>query len=97
MRDRSATRALVLGVLCLPFGILSPFAIWAGARSLQRIRRSNDASGVVVVLLAALTYPGAVIVSMVVRLTPVPSRCKPRDGRATPPRSYSSPAPLMEM
>lgn len=41
MRDRSATRALVLGILCLPFGIFAPFAIWAGARSLLRIRASN--------------------------------------------------------
>lgn len=41
MRDRSATRALVLGLLSLPFGILSPFAIWAGAGSLRRIRASN--------------------------------------------------------
>lgn len=31
----------MLGLLCLPFGILSPFAIWAGARSLARIRASN--------------------------------------------------------
>jgi hypothetical protein len=41
MRDRSATRALVLGLLGLPFGILAPFAIYAGARSLWRIRSSN--------------------------------------------------------
>ncbi|OLD24574.1 MAG: hypothetical protein AUG06_07610 [Actinobacteria bacterium 13_1_20CM_2_65_11] len=41
MRDRSATRALVLGLLCLPFGIIAPFAIWTGARSLGRIRASN--------------------------------------------------------
>jgi hypothetical protein len=41
MRDRAATRALVLGLLALPFGILSPFAIWSGARSLFRIRGSN--------------------------------------------------------
>lgn len=41
MRDRGATRALVLGLLCLPFGLLSPFAIWTGARSLARIRASN--------------------------------------------------------
>jgi hypothetical protein len=41
MRDRSATRALVLGFLCLPFGIFAPFAIWAGAGSLLRIRASN--------------------------------------------------------
>jgi hypothetical protein len=40
-RDRSANRALILGVLCLPFGILAPFAILAGGRSLSRIRRSN--------------------------------------------------------
>ena len=42
MRDRSATRALVLGLLSLPFGIVAPFAIWSGARSLLRIR--SDAS-----------------------------------------------------
>lgn len=41
MRDRAATRALVLGILALPFGLLSPFAIWSGARSLLRIRRSK--------------------------------------------------------
>lgn len=41
MRDRGATRALVFGLLALPFGVLSPFAIWSGARSLLRIRGSN--------------------------------------------------------
>jgi hypothetical protein len=41
MRDRSATRSLVLGLLSLPFGIFAPFAIWSGARSLRRIRASN--------------------------------------------------------
>ena len=41
MRDRSATRALVLGLLSLPFGILSPFAIWAGAGSIRRIKASK--------------------------------------------------------
>jgi hypothetical protein len=41
MRDRAATRALVLGLLALPFGILSPFAIWSGGRSLLRIRGSH--------------------------------------------------------
>jgi hypothetical protein len=41
MRDRSATRAFVLGLLSLPFGIFAPFAIWSGARSLRRIRASN--------------------------------------------------------
>jgi len=41
VRDRAASRALVLGLLGLPFGILAPFAIWSGGRSLQRIRLSN--------------------------------------------------------
>jgi hypothetical protein len=41
MRDRAATRAFVLGLLSLPFGIFAPFAIWSGARSLRRIRASN--------------------------------------------------------
>jgi hypothetical protein len=41
MRDRAATRALVLGLLALWFGILSPFAIWSGVRSWRRIRASG--------------------------------------------------------
>jgi hypothetical protein len=41
MRDRSAIRALVLGLLSLPFGLFAPFAIWSGARSLRRIRASE--------------------------------------------------------
>jgi hypothetical protein len=41
MRDRAATRALVLGLLALWFGILSPFAIFSGARSLRRIWTSD--------------------------------------------------------
>ena len=41
MRDRGATRALVLGALSLPFGLLAPFAIWSGGRSLRRIRASG--------------------------------------------------------
>jgi len=41
MRDRAATRAFVLGLLSLPFGIFAPFAIWSGTRSLRRIRASN--------------------------------------------------------
>ena len=41
MRDRSATRALVLGLLSLPFGVFAPFAIWSGAWSLRRIRASE--------------------------------------------------------
>ncbi|HEY8796689.1 MAG TPA: hypothetical protein VIO85_02385 [Candidatus Dormibacteraeota bacterium] len=39
-RERSATRALVLGLLALPFGIFAPFAIWAGISSLRRISAS---------------------------------------------------------
>ncbi len=31
----------MLGILCLLFGILAPFAIWSGALSLWRIQRSN--------------------------------------------------------
>ncbi len=30
----------MLGLLALPFGILAPFAIWAGMSSLRRIRAS---------------------------------------------------------
>jgi len=55
MRDRSATRALVLGLLCLPFGILSPFAIWTGARSIGRIRASDgELSGAVAATLGLI-------------------------------------------
>jgi hypothetical protein len=36
VRDRAATRALVLGLLSLPFGLLSPFAIWSATGSLRR-------------------------------------------------------------
>jgi len=41
MKDRAATRALVLGLLALPFGIFGPFAIISATRSLLRIRASN--------------------------------------------------------
>lgn len=41
MRDRAATRALVLGLLALWFGVFAPFAIWTGARSWRRIRSSR--------------------------------------------------------
>ena len=41
MRDRAASRALVLGLLALPFGVLAPFAIFSGTRSLLRIRASG--------------------------------------------------------
>jgi hypothetical protein len=58
MRDRSATRALVLGLLCLPFGVFAPFAIWSGARSLRRIHASdgelNGAASATLGLIAGL-------------------------------------------
>ncbi|HET6310053.1 MAG TPA: hypothetical protein VFH00_03490 [Candidatus Nitrosotalea sp.] len=41
MRDRAATRALVLGLLGLPFGVFAPFAVYSGARSLRRIRAAH--------------------------------------------------------
>ena len=44
MSDRSATRALVLGILSLPFGVFAPFAIWTGVRSLRRINESHGAA-----------------------------------------------------
>jgi hypothetical protein len=53
----------VLGLLSLPFGILSPFAIWTGGRSLFRIRTSRGeirgarsaATGLIAGLLALIT------------------------------------------
>jgi hypothetical protein len=42
-RDRGATRALVLGLLGLWFGVFAPFAIWSATRSLLRIRTSEGA------------------------------------------------------
>jgi hypothetical protein len=41
MRDRAAARALVLGLLGLPFGVFAPFAVFTGARSLRRIRSAH--------------------------------------------------------
>ena len=42
-RARSATRALVLGLVALPFGIFAPFAIWAGVDAARRISASEGA------------------------------------------------------
>ncbi|HEX7263141.1 MAG TPA: DUF4190 domain-containing protein [Candidatus Dormibacteraeota bacterium] len=42
-KSSHATRALVLGLLSLPFGLFAPFAIWAALSSLRRIRKSNGA------------------------------------------------------
>jgi hypothetical protein len=44
-RERSATRALVLGLLAMPFGIFAPFALWSGVRSMGRIRASGGMLG----------------------------------------------------
>jgi hypothetical protein len=41
MRDRAATRSLVLGLLALWFGVLAPLAIFIGARSFRRIGASG--------------------------------------------------------
>jgi hypothetical protein len=43
VRDRAATRALILGLLGLWFGLFAPFAVWSGAHSLWRIRVSDGA------------------------------------------------------
>jgi hypothetical protein len=64
VRDRAATRALVLGLLALWFGLLAPFAIWTGLHSWQRIRASDGAlrgsasalGGLVAGLLALATF-----------------------------------------
>jgi len=40
-RDRGATRALVLGLLAMWFGVFAPFGIWSAGRSLVRIRLSE--------------------------------------------------------
>ena len=40
-KDREATRALVLGLLGLVFGLFAPLAVWTGARSLRRIRSAR--------------------------------------------------------
>jgi hypothetical protein len=42
-KRRTGRGALVLGLLAMPFGIFSPFAIWAGVRALNRIRASDGA------------------------------------------------------
>ena len=66
MRDRSATRALVLGLLGLPFGIFAPFAVWTGARSMRRIRAARGEltgqTSAVLGLIAGLLGVAALIV-----------------------------------
>jgi len=61
-----ATRALVLGLLSLPFGVFAPFAVWAGISSLARIRKSNGAltgrTSAVVGLVAGILGIAALII-----------------------------------
>ena len=64
MRDRGATRALVLGLLALPFAVFAPFAIWSGTRSWRRIRVSGGelrgetsaAAGLIAGLIGLVTF-----------------------------------------
>ena len=62
MRDRAATRALVLGLLALPFAVFAPFAIFTAARSLRRRWSVTAAAGLaagiasLLTLLAVLAY-----------------------------------------
>ncbi len=66
MRDRAATRALVLGLLALPFGVFAPFAIFSGVRSLRRIRASGGtlrgAASATAGLIAGLTGLATLVV-----------------------------------
>lgn len=68
IRDRGATRALVLGLLSLWFGIFAPFAIWSAGRSLVRIRTSDGAlsgrGSVVVGLVAGLVGLAALVIGI---------------------------------
>jgi hypothetical protein len=45
MSDRGATRALVLGLLSVPFAVFAPFAIFSGARSIRRAPTVRAATG----------------------------------------------------
>lgn len=73
MRDRAATRALVLGLLALWFGIFAPFAIWSGFRSWRRIRASDGelkgAASAVAGLLAGLIGLATMVIGAVYWLT----------------------------
>jgi len=66
VRDRAATRALVLGLLALWFGVLAPFAIWSGFRSWRRIRASegelNGAASAMAGLVAGLIGLATIVI-----------------------------------
>ena len=61
MRDRAATRALVLGLLSLPFGVFSPFAVWSAARSLQRSPSASAWIGLVAGLMGGAFAVGGIV------------------------------------
>ena len=67
-RDRGATRALVLGLLGLWFGIFAAFAVWSAGRSLRRIRTSDGAltgrESAVVGLVAGLVGLAAAVIGI---------------------------------
>src|SRR5260370_42388326 len=66
VRDRAATRALVLGLLALWFAVLAPFAIWSGFRSWRRIRASegelNGAASAMAGLVAGLIGLATIVI-----------------------------------
>ena len=55
MSHRGATRALVLGLLSLPFGILAPFAIFSAVRSLRRAPTTRAVAGLVAGIVSMAT------------------------------------------
>jgi hypothetical protein len=61
VRDGAAIRALVLGLLSLPFGILSPFAIVSASRSLRRAPSLPALLGLVGGLLGAAFLVAGVV------------------------------------
>ena len=68
-RDHGASRALVLGLLCMPIGILGPFAALAGWRSFQRVRASEGqlagAEGALIGLASGLLTTSFLVVGIV--------------------------------
>ena len=61
MRDRAATRALILGLLSLPFGILSPFAIFSAALSLRRAPSASALIGLIGGVIGALFLVAGIV------------------------------------
>jgi len=61
VRDRGATRALVLGALSLPFGLLAPFAIWSASRSLRRAPSASAWIGLAAGITGAVFAVGGIV------------------------------------